>query len=62
MDSYLSQVKSVIQDAQADAVDNAVSFVTSHERFASLGLSPETVKTLTDLFAEYKASLALISY
>jgi len=58
MDSYLAEVKSVIQEAQADAVSNAVAFVTAHERFASLGLSADNVKVLTDLFEEFKNTLS----
>ena len=58
MDSYLAEVKSVIQEAQADAVSNAVAFVTAHERFSSLGLSADNAKLLTDLFEEFKNTLS----
>ena len=58
MDSYLAEVKSVIQEAQADAVSNAVAFITAHERFASLGLNADNVKALTDLFEEFKNTLS----
>jgi hypothetical protein len=58
MDSYLTEVKSVIKEAQADAVSNAVAFVTAHERFASLGLNADNAKVLTDLFEEFKNTLS----
>jgi len=58
MDSYLAEVKSVIKEAQADAVSNAVAFVTAHERFASLGLNADNAKVLIDLFEEFKNTLS----
>jgi len=57
MDSYLSTVKTVIQEAQADAVSGAVAFVTAHESFASLNLTPAQVEQLTGLFNEFKGTL-----
>jgi len=57
MDSYLATVKNVIQEAQADAVSGAVAFVTAHESFASLNLTPAQVEQLTGLFNEFKNTL-----